>query len=188
MAGQNLEKEYADIKAGVDGSIGDVPSPSDGEGNVEDLETTGVEAQPPLPQTNYGTSEEPTPSYNYNDAADYSAPSQAIDSTRIHQIVEAIVSEKFDDLVGGIGDLSAWKEKINHDVVSIKQELIRTQERFDNLQNAVLGKIKDYDSGLSGINTEMKALEKVFERIMEPLVTNVKELSKITEEMKRNKR
>ena len=34
------------------------------------------------------------------------------------------------------------------------------------------------------MHTEMKALEKVFERIVEPLVTNVKELERITTKLK----
>ena len=72
-------------------------------------------------------------------------------------------------------------------MVSIKQELLRVEERFEQLQTAVLGRVKDYDEGIRGVHTEMKALEKVFEKILEPLTSNIKDLEKITEALKKSK-
>src|SRR3989344_3236303 len=179
MADQDLDREYADIKAGVEGIIGDVPSPS-GENEEAITNSTEIDSAeaPELPETNYVTENmESTSPASYNEAVDYGSNSQQtqMDTTRLHQIIETVVSEKFDDLTSGLGDLTAWKEKINHDVVSIKQELLRVEEKFENLQNAILGRVKDYDEGIANVHTEMKALEKVLERILEPLVTNVKE-------------
>ena len=187
MAEQNLDREYANIKAGVEGVLDDVPSPSEApEAVTTEIAATETanEGTTEIPQTDYGGS-----AGSYENATDYGASAEqpGIDASRMHEIVEAIVSEKFDDLVGNLGDLGAWKEKVNHDVVSIKQELLRVQERFENLQNAILGRIKEYDSGITNVHTELKALEKVLERILEPLVTNVKELGKITEELKKKK-
>ncbi|HLC62695.1 MAG TPA: hypothetical protein VJJ21_00075 [Candidatus Nanoarchaeia archaeon] len=78
-----------------------------------------------------------------------------------------------------------WKERTSRDVISIKQELIRTQDRFNQLQKAVLGKVSEYNDNISSVNSEMKALEKVFEKIVEPLTTNIKELQKITDRLKK---
>ncbi|GEM_PF-1786946 len=181
------DKDYGNIKAGVDGLLGDVPSPSSG--------------APPdsIPSTSYAQSAE---SENYGSSGGYTQQveqqqdygssggpmvNQQIDSERMHQIIEMIVSEKWDEFTGKIGNLAVWKEKTNNDVLSIKQELIRLEERFEQLQNAVLGKITQYDEGIKGIHTEMKALEKVFEKILEPLTSNIKELGKITEELKKIK-
>ncbi len=187
MTEQDLDNEYAAIKAGVEGAIGEVPSPS-GEEGTGMIETTAIpEEQPAPPETSTISSSGSAPSYDYSQAAEYSGEA-GIDSTRLQQIVEAIVSEKFDDLTGSLGDLTAWKEKVNHDLVSMKQEILRTEERFENLQNAILGKVKDYDAGIRDVYTEMKALEKVFDKIIDPLVTNVKELSRITEDLKKSKK
>ena len=188
MAENNLDKEYANIKAGVEGLLEDVPSPTN-ESVPEVNEGTsteyGTETQE-SPETNY--TETSTPSYN--EAVDYGASQgqPTIDASRMHEIVESIISEKFDDMTSNLGDLAAWKEKINHDVVSMKQEILRMEEKFENLQNAIIGRVKEYDKGISNVHTEMKALEKVLERILEPLVTNIKELSKITDEMKKHKK
>ena len=171
------KSDYSEIKAGVDGMIGDVPSPTDAP------EPTNEESMPET-QNSDETTQETAPLMDFsNQQSNNSAPQ--MDSDRIHQIVEAIVSEKFDDMMSGVGNLSVWKEKINNDVIAIKQEILRINERFDNLQNAILGRIKDYDQGMQGVHTEMKALEKVFEKIIEPLTTNIKELDRLVKEMKK---
>ena len=180
------KNDYADIKAGVDGGIGDVPSPTDtiGEapGAAEDLpetqtisEDAGGFNQPEQTQsTNYGTPQR----------QEYQG-STAIDSERMQEIVEAIVKEKWDELTSSVGNLATWKEKMTNDVISVKQEVIRINERFENLQNAILGRVREYDEGMRGVHTEMKALEKVFEKIVEPLSTNIKELGRLVQDMKK---
>ena len=169
------EKEYDDIKSGVEGVLSDAPAPS-GEVVTETVEEA--------PETSYAetTYQEPT----YAASQEYGAP-QPLDMERIHEVIEAIVEEKWEDLVKNVGNIAVWKEKVNNDIISIKQELIRQEENFRGLQNAVLGRIGEYDEGIRGIHTEMKALEKVFEKILEPLTTNVKELDKITQELKKTR-
>ena len=106
---------------------------------------------------------------------------------RMEEIAESIIQEKWEDLVRSVGDIHIWKEKVKTDILSVKQEIVRTQQRFENLQKAILGKVEKYDEDVRNIGSEMKALEKVFEKILHPLTTNVKELSKITKELKKKK-
>jgi len=54
-------------------------------------------------------------------------------------------------------------------------------------KNSLLGKVTEYDDHVMNVTTEMKALEKVFEKIVQPLTTNIKELNKITKELKSKK-
>jgi|SRR3989344_8272034 len=175
----NNRKDYDDIKAGVEGILEDAPSPSEAQETEEEMQ---------LPETNYSGEqgyEEPEkdgmPEYGNE-----SEP-QGIDPERIQSLIETVVQEKIDEMMGKVGDLSSWKEKMNNDIVAVKQEILRVQERFENLNSAIVGRVKTYDEGIKNISTEMKAMEKVFEKILEPLVTNVKELGKITEEMKKKK-
>jgi len=77
-----------------------------------------------------------------------------------------------------------FKDKVKTELISIKQELLRTQERFENLQKAVIGKVAEYNKGLSTVSTDITALEKVFEKILVPLTTNIRELKKVTTELK----
>ncbi|MFA5176295.1 MAG: hypothetical protein WC413_03510 [Candidatus Nanoarchaeia archaeon] len=106
---------------------------------------------------------------------------------QIEEITEAVVNEKWEELMTNVGNIAIWREKINTDVRSIKQEIIRIEERFGSLQNAVIGKVEDYHQTMTNVGAEMKALEKVLERIMQPLATNIRELNKITEDLKKKK-
>lgn len=171
------KKEYADIKAGVDGLAGDPPAPP----GMEEAPTPTVTVQEEMPEEAVSTYTNPAQQPAYTPAAE-PAP---LDLDRVHAIIEATVREKWDDFLTKIGDIAAWKERTNMNVLALKQEMLRTNERFTNLQNAVLGRVKTYDQGIQDIHTEMKALERVFERIVEPLTTNIKDLTRITQELKK---
>lgn len=99
---------------------------------------------------------------------------------RIHEITETIVNEKWDNLMAQLGNIQLWKDRVNNNIIAIKQEIVRINERFNNLEKAVLGKVSEYGEGITTIHTEMKALEKVFEKILEPLSSNIKQLDEIT--------
>ena len=118
----------------------------------------------PLPQTNYSAT-------------------SAIDE--IEELVESVVEEKWRSLMENFGNIGMWKEKVRTDLLSIKQELVRIENRFENLQKAVLGRIQGYDKNITDVGSEVRALEKVLEKILNPLTTNIKELTRITEKLKK---
>ncbi|MEK6861914.1 MAG: hypothetical protein AABY07_08160 [Nanoarchaeota archaeon] len=104
---------------------------------------------------------------------------------QFQELAESIIDEKWQKLLENVGDLGNWKERVKNDVLSIKQELLRLESRFENLQAAVTGKIRDYDKGIQNVGTDIKALEKLLQNILQPLSTNVKELSKLTTKLKK---
>ena len=103
----------------------------------------------------------------------------------IHQIAEKVVYEKWDELMGNIGDIVVWKNSMERDMKSVKQEILRVSARLDNVQNSVLGKVREYGEGLSTIGSEIQALEGVLSKILDPLTENIKELNKITNKLKK---
>ena len=103
----------------------------------------------------------------------------------IEELIESVVDEKWRSIVENFGDIGLWKDKVRTEILSIKQELIRLENRFENLQKAVLGKIKTYDENIIEVGSEIKALEKVFGKILEPLTSNIKELGNITKELRK---
>ena len=103
----------------------------------------------------------------------------------IEEIAESIVQEKWDKLISGVGDIKLWKEKVESDITGIKQEILRTQHRLENVQKAVLGKVSAYSESMEGISSDIKALEKVFEKIVNPLTKNIKDLDRITKKLKK---
>ncbi len=102
----------------------------------------------------------------------------------IQQITESIVNEKWEDLMGNLGNITLWKEKVQTDIRSIKQEIVRTEERLNNLQGAVIGKVGEFDKHMIDVTSEIKALEKVMEKIIEPLAENIRELNSVSQKLK----
>lgn len=102
----------------------------------------------------------------------------------VEALIESIIEEKWKNSMQRFGNLDIWKEKMKTDVASVKQELIRLEHRFDNIEKAILGKISQYDKNIVNIGNEMKVLEQVFQKIITPLTTNIKELARITKELK----
>ena len=142
---------------------------------------------PPSPsvqssQQNYTQQFQAMPQQSFFD----SSPRLNID--RVEEIAESIINEKWSELTREFGDLNTWKDKVSTEILSIKQEIVRTQDRYENLQKAIFGKVNEYNESVVSVTTEMKALEKVLERIINPLTTNIKDLSKITEELKGHKK
>jgi len=105
----------------------------------------------------------------------------------MQSLVEEIIDEKWREMLASLGDITAWKSHMADETEAIKQEILRIQSRFDNLQAAVLGKVDEYGTSVKDIGSEMKALEKVFEKILEPLTSNIKELGKITNGLRKHK-
>lgn len=103
---------------------------------------------------------------------------------KIQEIAELIVDEKWNELTKRLGNLSLWKSRVETEITAIKQEILRMQGSFQNLQNAIAGKLNDYNQNIINVNSEMKALEGVLQKIIEPLSQNIKELNRISNDLK----
>jgi len=101
------------------------------------------------------------------------------------ELVEAIIDEKWQQLISNIGDIELWKSRVTDDIESVKQEILRINQKFETIQSTMIGRVSEYSQSLTTVNTEIKALEQVMQKIIEPLTTNIKELNRITQEMKR---
>ena len=104
---------------------------------------------------------------------------------KIEEIAESIIEEKWQRAMEEMGDLTGWKEKIKTEIVAIKQEVLRIENRFEGMQQAMFGRIKEYDKQMGGMGTDVKAIEKLLENILRPLTDNIKELKRITEKMQK---
>jgi len=174
----------ADIKLGVEGNMppsGMQPSAMDNDIPIPNGEPYGQQqsTQQSAQQNNY------YPESNYQ-PSNYQLPQQQQGTglEDIHAIVEEVVEEKWKDFIKNVGNIAVWKVRMADDLDATKQELVRTQRRLEELQVAVLGKVKDYNESIVEIGSDMKALENVFKKILEPLTENIKELKSVAQEFK----
>lgn len=185
---------HADIKGGIEGKL-----PSEDVGHEEEgmQESVLSPDEIPVPSPAGAETKEPKPKEEAQPETSPPVqdimPGQEMPSVQspmgiretVHEIVESVVDERWQQVMNVIGDLNEWKRRVEEEIKAIKQEILRNEARQDNLQHAIIGKVEEYNKTLSNVNTEILALEKVFEKIMEPLTTNIKELGRVTEELKK---
>ena len=156
------------------------------EENMDDVPEPGL--RPSLLNQSQESIQTRSPSFS-NFSSDILENTNSFQTTRggideVEALIESIIEEKWKNTLQRFGNLDVWRERVKTDVVSIKQELIRLEHRFENIEKAVIGKISQYDKNIVNIGNEMKVLEQVFQKIITPLTNNIKELSKITKDLK----
>lgn len=112
---------------------------------------------------------------------------QGTTEDRIEEIAEAIIDEKWNELVRNINKIVDWKDKTEARIGQLEQKFKDLKTDFENLHSGVLGKVSEYDQNLLNIGSEIKAMEKVFQKVLPSFTENVNELSRLTKSLKKNK-
>ncbi|MBW2965673.1 hypothetical protein KY342_01055 [Candidatus Woesearchaeota archaeon] len=107
---------------------------------------------------------------------------------RVEEVAEAIIDEKWDELMKSVDKIIAWKETTETRMIKIEQAIEDLKERFEELHKGILAKIGEYDKGIRDVGTEIKAMEGVFKKVLPTLTENVGQLSRITKSMKGRKK
>ncbi len=128
-------------------------------------------AAPPMPQPSYSQAS--------------STGGGEIDTSRIEEITEAIIDEKWNELVKNINKIIDWKDKVESRIDALEQELKDMKANFGSLHDAILGKIGEYDQNMTNLGADIKAMEKVFQKILPTLTDNINELSRISKDFKK---
>lgn len=107
------------------------------------------------------------------------------DVEKVEEVAEAIIDEKWNELVKNINKIVEWKEKTESRMASMEQEFKDLKNDFDSLHKGILGKVGEYDQNIVNIGTEIKAMERVFQKVLPLFTENVNELSRISQDMRR---
>ncbi len=118
-----------------------------------------------------------------------SPPSQMFgDPGETEELIEAIIDEKWNDLLGDINKVIAWKDATESRITRMEQSITDLRAEFDKLHGAVIGKVGEYDQHILDVGAEIKAMEKVFSKVLPVFTDNVAELSRVAEQMKQAKK
>jgi len=102
----------------------------------------------------------------------------------VDETVEQVIEERWKNIIQKIEKVAAWKEKQEAHINLIKEDIVTMKNSFEKLEKRILDKVSSYDRNILDVNSEIKALEKVFQKITPTLVNNVNELSKIAKTFK----
>lgn len=116
--------------------------------------------------------------------SNYSEQAVSTENSSNEEIIEAIIDEKWNDLLKDINKVIEWKNSMNNRIVSLEQKFDDLQGEFDKLHSALLSKIDDYDKNITTVGAEVKAMEKVFSKVLPVFTENVAELSRITRDVR----
>jgi len=112
------------------------------------------------------------------------ASSMVNDQIQMEELVEAIIEEKWEELLKDVSKIVDWKNKVESRVSEIEVKLDNLKENFSDLQRAIIGKVNDYDKHIIDVGSEIKAMEKVFSKVLPVFAENVNELSRISNKLK----
>ncbi len=107
-------------------------------------------------------------------------PSPAADKEKIEEIAEAIVEEKWKEKEKEITKIIEWKDDAVTQLTQLKQQIADLKSSFDSLHKGMLGKISEYDENLTNVGTEIKAMEKVFSKVLPSLTDSVNKMQRMT--------
>ena len=115
------------------------------------------------------------------------APDEGLSNSeveKIEEIAEAIIDEKWNEFIINVNKIIAWKERTEARMTALEKRFEDVKASVDELQKTMIGKIGEYDKHITDVGTEVKAMEKVFQKVLPSFTSNVNELSRITEDLK----
>ncbi|MEK6943792.1 MAG: hypothetical protein AABX00_07050 [Nanoarchaeota archaeon] len=111
-----------------------------------------------------------------------------IDEERIQEIAESIIDEKWDELAVDIRKVVEWKERSEERITKIEQQLLDMKISIDSLTKSIMGKISSYDQNIIDVGTEIKAMEKVFQKVLPTMTESVNRLERATKNISSQKK
>ncbi len=121
---------------------------------------------------------EPMPQEMPGREAPVQAPAEA--PKGFEELAESIVEEKWHEFTRELGKVTEWKDTTTSRMDKYDQAITDMKADLDNLHKAIVSKISEYDKNLLDVGTEIKAMEKVFQKVLPELTGSVAELSRIT--------
>ena len=145
------------------------PTASVPQQQVQISNPVSVTAEYPIYPYQYPTSEQESPKF---------------ETEAMEEIAEEIVNEKWAEIKNKISDVVEWKIYAEKRVASIDERIKRIEQSMDRLQAALLTKVQEYQRSVKDLGAEMASIEGAFGKVLTPFVDNMRELSRITGELK----
>ena len=106
---------------------------------------------------------------------------------QIEEVAEAIIDEKWKEFEDDLKVIVDWKEKAESRVNRLEQQMKDFTVSLSGLQKSMVSKVSEYDKNITDVGIEIKAMEKVFEKILPSLTENVNKLDRLAKSSKPKK-
>ncbi|MEK6967151.1 MAG: hypothetical protein AABX51_00815 [Nanoarchaeota archaeon] len=105
---------------------------------------------------------------------------------QIEELVEAIVEEKWEELVRNVNKVIGWKNVMENRLAVLEQRFTDLKMQFDDINKGIIDKMGEYDQNIINVGTEIKAMEQVFQKVLPTFTENINELARLTKQMKQS--
>ena len=146
---------------------------------------SGAQSVPPRPRPSPQPSSFPSSQSSESDDDSLESFSKGEYSTE--ELIESIIDEKWNDLVKEVQKVVDWKTQVSDSIVSLQQQLNDMRREFDKLHSSVISRVEKYDQNISNVGAEVKAMEKVFTKVLPVFTENVSALGTLVKEFKQSK-
>ena len=143
------------------------------------FEASPEQENPEIGMQEYGQSYEPYQQQSFQAPREIQPPA-SIDEERIQEVAEAIIDEKWEEFAKDIKRVIEWKERSEDRIAKLEQQVIDMRLSIDSLTKSIMGKISAYDQNIVDVGTEVKAMEKVFQKVLPTLTESVNKLDRMT--------
>tara|TARA_Y100000310_G_scaffold306661_1_gene348013 strand:- start:3 stop:602 length:600 start_codon:yes stop_codon:yes gene_type:complete len=99
----------------------------------------------------------------------------------VEKIVQSVVNDKWEPVKENVNSIEAWKSEVDNQLGDFKNQLAALDKKLSDAQNAIMGKVDDYNKSLGDVNVEIQAMGKVFEKVIPQFTDNVNRLSEMVE-------
>ena len=106
------------------------------------------------------------------------------DVNEIERILEEIVDERWKDVTGKFSSLETSRAKDETRINELDKRVTELARRLDEISSVVMTKVDEYKKTMEDVDVEIKALEKVMEKLVPSMTEQVKELKDVVGELK----
>jgi len=105
---------------------------------------------------------------------------QGMSSETVSEITEQIVTEKLNNVLKPIADISAFKESSLKKVSMIDDRLKKVESLIEELRSAITRRIGDFGQNVEEIKNEMSMMQDTFSKALKPIIERKRETSSET--------
>lgn len=105
---------------------------------------------------------------------------ESVGREEIEEIAESIIEEKWKEFEEDVKKIIDWKDNTEARINQLDQQIKDLAASLNSLHKNIINKVSDYDRNLIDVGTEIKAMEKVFQKVLPSLTENVNKLERLS--------
>ncbi|HDP73952.1 MAG TPA: hypothetical protein ENN46_03305 [Candidatus Woesearchaeota archaeon] len=98
---------------------------------------------------------------------------------RIQEISEAIIEEKWDELIRNVQKIVKWKDRVEVRIGEIENKMAAVEDEVSKIYKSLFSKMEEYDSHIQEFGTDIKAMQQVFKELLPQFVSGVHQMNDV---------